>query len=91
MAESEVDQFTMFEFPNGFDPTRGKSIDPNEVAWSLSYGAAISVTRKKYIINAYRFSNCRGECSHALCLLRRRSTVERPSLKGFVTLSVFQA
>ncbi|KAI9072208.1 hypothetical protein K1719_045836 [Acacia pycnantha] len=45
MSGSEVDQFTNSEFPKWLDPTSWKiHRDPNEVAWSLSYGAAISVT-----------------------------------------------
>ncbi|KAI9121872.1 hypothetical protein K1719_007262 [Acacia pycnantha] len=46
MAESEVDQFTMSEFPKWLRSYFVENpSDPNEVAWSLSYGAAISVTR----------------------------------------------
>ncbi|KAI9077235.1 hypothetical protein K1719_040806 [Acacia pycnantha] len=58
MSESEVDQFTNSEFSKWLRSYFVENpSDPNEVAWSLSYGAAISVTRcKKYIINGYRFS-----------------------------------
>ncbi|KAI9076853.1 hypothetical protein K1719_041157 [Acacia pycnantha] len=48
MAESEVDQFTMSEFPKWLRSYFVENpSDPNEVAWSLSYGAAISVTRAR--------------------------------------------
>ncbi|KAI9114097.1 hypothetical protein K1719_014747 [Acacia pycnantha] len=58
MSGSEVDQFTNSEFPKWLRSYFVENpSDPNKVAWSLSYGAAISVTRcKKYIINGYRFS-----------------------------------
>ncbi|KAI9128702.1 hypothetical protein K1719_000185 [Acacia pycnantha] len=46
MAESEVDQFTNSEFPKWLRSYFVENpSDPNEVAWSLSYGAAISITR----------------------------------------------
>ncbi|KAI9108063.1 hypothetical protein K1719_020936 [Acacia pycnantha] len=46
MAESEVDQFTNSKFPKWLRSYFVENpSDPNEVAWSLSYGAAISVTR----------------------------------------------
>ncbi|KAI9127300.1 hypothetical protein K1719_001859 [Acacia pycnantha] len=53
MSESEVDQFMNSEFQKWLRSYFVENpSDPNEVAWSLSYGAAISVTRcKKYIIN----------------------------------------
>ncbi|KAI9078611.1 hypothetical protein K1719_039449 [Acacia pycnantha] len=53
MSESEVDQFTNSEFQKWLRSYFVENpSDPNEVAWSLSYGDAISVTRcKKYIIN----------------------------------------
>ncbi|KAI9116944.1 hypothetical protein K1719_011943 [Acacia pycnantha] len=47
MSGSEVDQFTNSEFPKWLRSYFVENpSDPNEVAWSLSYGAAISVTRK---------------------------------------------
>ncbi|KAI9126810.1 hypothetical protein K1719_002406 [Acacia pycnantha] len=66
MAEFEVDQFTNSEFPKWlrFYFVENPS-DPNEVAWSLSYGAAISFTRcKKYIINGYQFSTVDTNAGH---------------------------
>ncbi|KAI9128360.1 hypothetical protein K1719_001353 [Acacia pycnantha] len=53
MSESEVDQFTNSEFQKWLRSYFVENpSNPNEVSWSLSYGAAISVTRcKKYIIN----------------------------------------
>ena len=74
MSESQVNQFTNSEFPKWF---RSYFVvnppDPNEVAWSLSYGAAISVTRcKKYVINGYRFSTVEANagtlcCNYGVC------------------------
>ncbi|KAI9097989.1 hypothetical protein K1719_025760 [Acacia pycnantha] len=67
MSESEVDQFTNSEFQKWFRSYFVENpSDPNEVAWSLSYGAAISVTRcKKYIINGYRFSTVEANAGAA--------------------------
>ncbi|KAI9121136.1 hypothetical protein K1719_008169 [Acacia pycnantha] len=50
MSGSEVDQFTNSEFPKWLRSYFVENpSDPNEVAWSLSYGAAISVTRTNSI------------------------------------------
>jgi Domain of unknown function (DUF4216) len=74
MSVSQVDQFTNSEFPKWFrsyfleNPS-----DPNEVAWSLSYGAAMTVTRcNKYIINGYRFATVDANagtlcCNYGVC------------------------
>ncbi|KAI9087401.1 hypothetical protein K1719_030541 [Acacia pycnantha] len=50
MSESEVDQFTNSEFQKWLRSYFVENpSDPNEVAWSLSYGAAISVTDARNI------------------------------------------
>ncbi|KAI9076315.1 hypothetical protein K1719_041740 [Acacia pycnantha] len=81
MLGSEVDQFTNSEFPKWLRSYFVKNTsDPNEVAWSLSYGAAISVTRcKKYIINGYRFStveaNAEADCRIVKAFLNRYALI----------------
>ena len=74
MSVSQVDQFKNSEFPKWFRSYFAKNrSDSNEVAWSLSYGAAVSVTRcKKYIINGYRFSTVEANantncCNYGVC------------------------